>query len=263
MYDPCTVAHEIKSPFRGKPSSFWPKGYRSTLVTIWHVDPEDRTGKCGVRGDDTCGWYSPPYSEADRDRIRKLGENEYSSIFGKQHALAEGKDYARVCYEPTAYDAIYWTWRAIKFADRKGGWKYGERKPALTVLEMERIFELYSSPVDNLRLSVERVKDAESCAYFFLTVYRCYLRFHRPWYKHPRWHVHHWRFQIHPWQTFRRWAFSRCAGCGKGFAWGYSPVSHQWHSPRPKWFCSEVGIYHSECSGLTMRLHREPAKGTA
>lgn len=256
MHDPCTVAHEIKSPLRSRPSTMWPKGYRNPLITIWHVDPEDRTGKCGVRGDDTCGWFSPPYSEEARDRIMKLGEREYGDIFGKQRAVAEGKDYARICYEPTAYDAIYWAWRAIKFQDRKGGWKYGERKPALSPAELERIFTLYSSPVDNLRLSVAGVHNAETCGNFFLTVYRCYLRFHRPWYRHPRWHFWHWRFQIHHWQTFRRWAFSRCAGCGKRFPWGYSPISHQWESPRPKLFQSEVGVYHSECSNMTAKLQR-------
>lgn len=62
MHDPMTVALEIKSPFRGKPSQWWPKGYRSTLVTIWHKDPE----KDG--SDDSCdwfGWKRPLYPEEE------------------------------------------------------------------------------------------------------------------------------------------------------------------------------------------------------
>lgn len=248
MHDPMTVAFEIRSPFRHAPCKFWPKGYRPSLITIWHVDPEDRRGKCGVRSDDTCGWFSPSYSEADRDRIRKLGEQQYRDIFGKQCALRDGKDYAYVCYDPTVYDAIYWAWRAIKYESRKGGWMYGERRPALNALELERIFELYSNPVDNLRVTVVGIKDAETCGDFFLTVYRSFLRFNRPWYKHPRWHVWHWHFQVHPWQALRRWLFSRCAGCGKRFPYGYSPVSFQWDSPKTKFFCSETGVYHNECA---------------
>lgn len=267
MHDPQTVAHEILYPwlrYGRKAETDFQRHYRSPFITIWHVDPEDGRGKCGVRGDDTCGWFSPPYSEADSTRIRKLGESQYSQIYGKQWALAEKKDYARVCYEPTAYDAIYWAWRAIKHAERKGhGWQYGPKRIALSAAELQQIFELYSSPVDNLRISVWEVKDAETCGYFFLTVYRCYLRFHRPWWQHPRWHVRHWKLQVHPWQTFRRWAFTRCAGCGKGFAWGESPISHQWDSEKPKLFCSEVGLYHDKCSGMTMKLHSEPAAGSA
>lgn len=63
MYDPCTVAHEIKSPFRERPSSLFRKGYRPALVTIWHVDPEDARGMCVRRGDDTRGWFTPPYTQ--------------------------------------------------------------------------------------------------------------------------------------------------------------------------------------------------------
>lgn len=270
MYDPSTVAHEIRYPWRkyGRALRRNPGGlgefertYRASFITIWHEDPEDSRGKCGVRGDDTCGWHSPPYSEADRDRIRRLGERQYGTIFNKQWALAEGKDYTRVCYEPNTYDAIHWTWRAIKQSERPNGcWQYGRD---LTQAELSEIYSLDSNPVDNLRITVSGVKDAESCADFFLTVYRCYLRFNRPWYRHPRWHLWHWRFQVHPWQTFRRWAFSRCAGCGKRFPWGYSPVSHQWHSERPKLLQGETGVYHHECSGMTMKLHSEPTKGSA
>lgn len=75
----------------------------------------------------------------------------------------------------------------------------------------------------------------------------------RPWYRHPRWHVWHWELQIHPWQTLRRWLFSRCAGCRKRFPWGYSPLSAGWNSPKTKWFRSEVGSYHDGCYPYSKR----------
>ena len=53
MHDPSTVAFDIKYPWRGKPSKFWPKGYRATFITIWHEDPLDFKGKCMVRDDDS------------------------------------------------------------------------------------------------------------------------------------------------------------------------------------------------------------------
>ena len=40
-----------------------------------------------------------------------------------------------------------------------------------------------------------------------------------------------------------------CAGCGKGFSWGYCPTSNQWDSGGPRWFRSEQHTYHSECCG--------------
>jgi hypothetical protein len=78
-------------------------------------------------------------------------------------------------------------------------------------------------------------------------IVRNYKRFKRSWWRHPRWHIHHWRLQVHFLQRFKRWAFSRCVYCRKGFPWGYTPISDHWNSEGQKWFRSEKGIYHHEC----------------
>ena len=70
----------------------------------------------------------------------------------------------------------------------------------------------------------------------------------RPWYRHPRWHIWHWQVQIHPLQKAKRWAFSRCAGCGQRFPWGYSPATNSWGgNGGPRWFRSEPNAYHGDC----------------
>ena len=65
----------------------------------------------------------------------------------------------------------------------------------------------------------------KSAEHFFYLVGRMFMRHHRPWWRHPRWHFRHWRFQLHPLQQLKRVLFERCATCGKGFRWGYSPTS--------------------------------------
>src|SRR5260370_30024191 len=158
MYDPMTVAFNIKSPFWH--TDFTGHTYRTTLVTIWHVDPENTRGMCVRRSDDTCGWFTPPYSQEDHNRMHKLAKSQYTMIFDKQNALTEGKDYAYICYEPTAYDAIYWSWRAIKHSESKRrGWQYGK---SLSPKELNYIYSLYANPVDNLRVSFSNVKDIET-----------------------------------------------------------------------------------------------------
>lgn len=68
------------------------------------------------------------------------------------------------------------------------------------------------------------------------------------WQLHPRWHVWHWKIQVHPVQHFKRWAFSRCSGCGGRFLWGYAPVSGQWGGKGPRWFRREdYAVYHEQC----------------
>lgn len=260
MYDTHTVAHEIKYPWwRTMP---WGKDktrrWHDTFITIWHVDPE-RHDKAMVyrRGDDTCGWFHPPLTIADRDRIKEMGKEQFRFLFRRRAVTADGdpSGTACICNEPSTYDAIYWAWRAIKNLDTKYVWQYGNRRNFLTAAELEEIYGLLANPMDNFQVTVAEINSAEACGNFFVLIYNCYRRFNRQWWHHPRWHVHHWRIQIHPWQKLRRWLFSRCAACGGRFAYGESPVSHQWDSEKPKLFRGEVGIYHSRCS----RIFHAPA----
>ena len=238
-----TVAHEIKNPFL-KPRRTGKWAYWPPLVTIWHVDPQKRKGTCCTKDDDSCGWFSPPHTTEEHAAIEKLGRDQWGTIFERQRATNDGESYAYLCYEPSSYDAIYWAWRAIKHAEAKhDGWQYGCK---LSAAELALIYSLDSNPVDNLRFSVAQVKDAESCGEFFLTVYRCYRRFNRPWWRHPKWHVRHWSLQVHPVENFKRWAFTRCAGCGGRFRWGASGVG-SWHGTGPLWFKSE-NLRHMNCA---------------
>lgn len=62
-----------------------------------------------------------------------------------------------------------------------------------------------------------------------------------------RWHVHHWRIRVRPWQRFKRWAFAECEVCGHGFDWGQVAIQHG------------GGIAHQECTGYVnwQRHYRE------
>lgn len=61
MYDPKTVAHEIKL-------------FGKYFITIWHVDPEtDGT-------DDSCGWAFSHLTEQEQEYSRCLIENEYDNL---------------------------------------------------------------------------------------------------------------------------------------------------------------------------------------
>ncbi len=69
-----------------------------------------------------------------------------------------------------------------------------------------------------------------------------------------RWHVHHWRIQVHPLQHLRRWALTRCAACGGRSVKGdYVNTSRHWDGPSGKWWQGEPDLYHGRClsgSGL-------------
>lgn len=234
MHDPKTVAFEIKNIFASKKKH---GGYRPSLLTIWHVDPlnfrfKDGTRKLGGRDDDSCGWHSPMYSEKEEEAMKKLAKSQYGEIFAKQVAEREKKSYASICNNPeSTYEVVYWIWRSIK-AENKNGWQYGSGKNFLSASELEFIMELATAPGDNFK--IWKPKDENSFVDMFFLIWRQYRKFHRPWYKHPRYHIRHWKFQFHPIQNLKRRYWDKCSGCGKrgfkGPAYGEWGGDRIWHA---------------------------------
>lgn len=202
MHDPMTVAFDIPCFWHRKPKD----GYRDVFITIWHVDPETDGS------DDSCGWTFPNFTEEEVAKIKKLIKDEESISY----------ELGMSGQPPTPFDLIYWAWSCVS-------WMYGRRRD-ITHRELMEIHSLASNPADNLRHYCNPV-DMERIVF---CVARCYKRIHRPWYRHPKWHVHHWRIQIHPLQKLRR-MFDRCEGCGKRFTYGYAP------------FATGERLYHREC----------------
>lgn len=111
---------------------------------------------------------------------------------------------------------------------------------------------LIENDVDNLRHWFTDCRDQREMIHRVECIFAALRRRERPWWRHPRWHVWHWKFQVHPWQAFRRWLLTRCALCGKPFKFGESPVSHSWHTPPLRFLRGEFGLYHSGCSGVAV-----------
>ena len=239
MHDPMTVAFEIKWPW-------WWMQYRPPIVTIWHVDPE-RDGS-----DDSCGWFMRA-RHCDQDTLKKItkdfefhwksgvptgwfadnGEPNYSSI-----AIVLGM------FRIAANDAFgHWSGRSRRFL----------RRHAFDILcfaenSCDSMFTfIHQSYGRDERDTAER-RAAEAAQ----IVYSWICRADRPWYKHPRWHVWHWKIQVHAIQKLKRWMFSRCELCGKRFGYGECPVSNSWNGTGPLWFRSEKHVRHGDCNGVSV-----------
>lgn len=71
-----------------------------------------------------------------------------------------------------------------------------------------------------------------------------------------KWHLLHWKFQVHPAQNFRRWLLTRCEWChGRPAKGDPVNVSHQWGGTRSPWWRGERGLYHHGCS-IVEHAHR-------
>ena len=228
MHDPLTVAFTIRSPIR-RPSPLHPKGYRRPWVTIFHRDPE-RDGSDG-----SCGWAYPKLTKpilAEIDRIVdfETQDRTYPTMFdGRARPLMGPVETIITVFSQVAWQVFRWT---------------------LKPRELREALELASVPVDGLRSLWEHPPEEKECHQrervqgLYRAAAQVLLRSRRPWWRHPRWHLHHWRIQVHVIQDLKRWLFSRCAGCGKRFPYGATVLSTG-QSDGPRWFRSEPGIYCS------------------
>jgi hypothetical protein len=243
MHDPITVAFEIKSPFRSRPSKVWPEGYRNTLVTVWHCDPETDGS------DDSCGWFMR-CRHGDKAVLEKIVGD---FVFQWTHGVPKGwfNEDGSPNYSSQAIVLMmfrtaanhhfgHWSRRANRFL----------RRHTFDILHFAEnsCDSLHDDIVQHYGPRSGTVRDQ---AYRMAAcVYSWVLRADRPWWKHPRWHVHHWRFQIHPLQALRRRLLSRCEVCGKGFGAGESVVGRCWSEPPRRWFESFRGeryVRHADC----------------
>lgn len=252
MHDPNTVAFEIRRPWpmkrRGEGRQrrdkklhsrrFWFDGYLPPIVTIWHLDPE-------VGGDeDSCGWFGPSLTKDQLARLRAIAQDEARQPWFQKHKGEAISDpvAATVLLDGALYHVATVLRLSVSLED-------------MTHLRNR----LLHNGLDNLRSSLAYKTgyhgNSDDDAYWreehamdlFASLARNILRAKRPWYKHPKWHIHHWRIQARAIQAFKRRLFSRCEICGGRFAWGYSPASRLWGGGGPRWFRGEPGVSHLDC----------------
>jgi hypothetical protein len=194
MFDPKVVAFSVKSPIsrRGK---FFPEGYRKTWVTIWHKDP------CKDGTDDSCGWFKRARHgdtktlEAIEGLFRFNWDADYGGWFSPDGPPLMSSQGIVLQMFMNA------TWEHFGHNKR--------RRERFMWKHLVDILSFAENTVDSLHSGIigkygfsprdERIKQ------FAYSVYGCVLRWDRPWYRHPRFHVHHWRIQIHPLQSLLRW----------------------------------------------------------
>lgn len=237
MHDPLTVAFEIKYPWKDKPSTFWPEGYRHTFITIWHKDPE-------LRGsDDSCGWFKRAHHGDPEvlEKITKRFEFDWDKTFTSE---GTGKTYFTGLFCPNGEPYLSTQAVALNLFFLAAIEVKGTREKAVKFLSkhLMEILLFAENPWDSLHDSIvqkfggegkreDRISSMAACIYGWI------LRAERPWYRHPRWHVHHWRLQIHPLQTIWQWLFHRCAKCGKRFRYKESRIG--------SW--SGTQVWHERC----------------
>jgi hypothetical protein len=217
---------------------------------IWHIDPERRG--TGNRTDDSCGWFDR--TAGDYTDALAYVLKDQTTMHEVRLALARREPMPYPFYEGIserhmtglrlpAGEALALTLMVTRELELRRWWNGQDGKSGAHGAGWRRVFmrrrdvtdeahSLALNPLDNLS-SVE-----EPQRYVHLIAAALNRRF-RPWWRHPRWHLHHWRVNFDLARNVRR-IFQRCGTCGKGLGFGVSPLS------------DAGGLHHLECRGIGM-----------
>ena len=209
---------------------------------IWHIDPERPTE--GQRTDDSCAWFDGRPGEY-ADAVRYVLGDE-STMFEIRRALNTR--------DPVTHHGIY-TFPRMPLSESlavclmvagdlelRRWWNGHDGNGGAHGSIWRRMFtkersvtslaaNLALNPLDNLSACDQPEEIVRLLA-------GALNRHFRPWWKHPRWHVHHWKINFHLPRNLRR-MFQPCATCGKGLGFGVSPVDR-----------GDGRLHHSECVGF-------------
>lgn len=214
---------------------------------IWHVDPE-RPSK-GQRTDDSCGWFDRrpgPYADAvkylfdEKDTMHEItraiaARDPVTGPYGYTYPrLPMGECLAVVTLVADELELRRW-WNG---QNGEGGACHSWLKKAFTKQrDTGRIARsLALHPLDNL----SAVDDPTEMVRLIAGALH---RHFRPWWRHPRWHVHHWKIHFDLARNIQR-AFERCATCSRRLGFGYCPTQ------------SGGMLHHSECLGHGAAVER-------
>lgn len=223
MHSPETVAFEIKSPFKTEKSFLFPEGYRKPIITIWHKDTE----KDGT--DDSCGWFM----WARHGDKNVLAEIEKEFEFNFKHNYWFDKNGKQIF---STIGTLIEMYRHATYIYFKGNRR---RQKKFIQKHLFDIIWLAENPVDCMgdtitnKFGFKGEEENMERRGLASMIYADILRKDRKWYRHPKWHIWHWRLQFHPFQDLKRRFWDKCSGCGKrGFktsAIGEWSGKKMWH----------------------------------
>lgn len=234
-----TVAHEIYLGKQKKKNG----QYRSPLITIWHVDPE----KDGT--DDSCGWFQRA-RHGDKEmleKIKKAIDFSFDSVFKSE---SSGTVYYTGYFKPVSGHPNFSTMGIVLDMFSQASWEFFKHNRKKQKKWMNNnlydILHFAENPIDSLKNDIrgtfrigcdEPWRRDEALNSYASIIYGWLLRKNRKWWQHPKWHIHHWRIQFHPWQSLKRRYWDKCCVCGKrGFK---EPAIGNWDGDK---------IWHQSCN---------------
>jgi hypothetical protein len=176
------------------------------LWTLWHKDAEKRGD------DDSCGWFLRSHhgDKVMLDRIDKVFQFEFSYWFNEDGTAKLSVMGIVLCM----YSQASWQYfnhnrkKQRKFLNKHLFDILHFAENPTDSLEYDITREMYYRTIEHDRSQVDP-RD-QRIRHFASIVYSDIMRKTRPWYKHPRWHVHHWRISANwRFRSLFRWFYPK------------------------------------------------------
>jgi hypothetical protein len=195
MHDPRTLAFSIKSPFKSK------SGYQPSLIDIWHVDPDKGYD------DDSCGWFirERHMNKKNLEFIRRDFEYSYKEWYYESNGLGR--------FSPHAIAIMMYNRAVWELADGNTDFKSKTREVFMRKYLYDILYfsENSTDSICRTLTSATKGEVVDLAGIIAADVARKL----RPWYKHPRWHIHHWEIRFNFYYDFYRGYIQKCDNCGK------------------------------------------------
>jgi hypothetical protein len=170
------------------PQKSWIRFFIRLEFQLWHVDPESDGS------DDSCGWSVPKISK------ELLGTLKFEARAEARHPWLQRE----LAKQPQSVaDAEHLLRGAVLHTAHLCGITCNYQRACLIAAR------LMHNPINNIRSSLcfapgyhsnsreDRVDDRTQHAFNLYTcIARHLLTQSRPWYRHPRWHIQHWRLHV-------------------------------------------------------------------
>jgi hypothetical protein len=202
---------------------------------VWHIDPERRSE--GQRTDDSCGWFDRrpgEYADAVKYLISDQSFMHDVDLTLKRRKETLAPFYEGISERPLSYprmspaDTLSVVLMVATELELRRWWNGQNGKEGVALRPVARLYtrkrglpvlleaiSLALHPLDNL----SSIEDGE--AMVRLIAGALHRKF-KPWWRHPRWHVHHWKINFDLPRNLKR-MFQACGTCRKPLGFGYCP----------------------------------------
>lgn len=236
MHDPHTLVARIYCPWSYLRKETWK---RTVLFEIWHKDP-CKTGPW--RSDDSCGWFirsghcDPKIlAYLCKDFAFDWYRDPYNGWFDKNNKPVVSYIHITIgMFRQAAY--------------RYYGSKSWQKADSFVQRNLLEIINFAESTIDGLfpLLYDEHYTREDYIERCVNIIYPYVVRLERPWYKHPKWHIHHWEVTFIPYSKIKQRFIKKCCFCGKRGS--KTPWYTDWNGTK---------VWHEECNERYNKFNRK------